>query len=142
MHLRTAVALSLGALARAQDAPPPLADHLERTSAVDREQVHHASIEGVVLDGRGKGPGEPVAGARVYVYGQLPWYGPLAMAAGTTDADGRYRIDDVEATGSLSVLATTPRGVPFASGWRSVGLVSGRSTRPRPVVLANPAAKA
>lgn len=135
MPLRTIVAICLASIASAQDPPPQLGDHLEATCAVDRENVHHASIEGVVLDASGKGAGEPVAGARVYVYAQLPWYGPLAMAAATTDAEGRYRIDDIEAGGSLAVFATSPRGEPFASSWRSLGLASGRVAQLRPVTL-------
>jgi hypothetical protein len=138
MPLRFAAVVLAAAIAAAQDPPPPLGDHVERTSAFDREHVHHAAVTGTVLDAAGK----PVAGARVYLYGRMPWWGPVPVAAGATDASGRYRLAAVAAAGWLTVFATTPRGEPFASAFVSLGLVSGRTTELRPLALPAPVAGA
>jgi hypothetical protein len=131
-------ALLLATLALAQDPPPPLGDHLEPYTAIDREHAHHAGLDGTVLGNDGK----PLAGAKVYVHGQLPWWGWLPMAQTTTDAEGRYRFDDITAIGMLVLFATTPDAAPFTYGGWSIGLVSGRRTSLRPVTLPPPIAGA
>jgi protocatechuate 3,4-dioxygenase beta subunit len=139
MRLGPALSLwCLAAMTPAQDPPPLLGDHVETTSAVDREHAHHASFDGRVLDAGGV----PATGARVYLCAQQPWCGSLMVAAATADAEGRYRIADVEAVGQLALFATTARGAPFASAWRSVGLASGRSATMPTLTLSKPAAVA
>ncbi|MBX3464985.1 MAG: carboxypeptidase regulatory-like domain-containing protein [Planctomycetes bacterium] len=126
--------LALAALAvglPAQAAPPLLRDHVERTSALAREHQYHASVAGRVL----ADDGAPARGATVLVFGHQPYYWALPLARTTTDEHGEFRCDDVNGTGKAVLWVVAPDDTPFRAMPTPITLVSGRSTRLRPLTL-------
>lgn len=118
----------------APDLPPLLGDHLEPTSALAREHVHHAGISGLVLFE----DGSPAVGATVAVYGYQPFYIALPLGVTRTDEHGAYRFEDLCGVGRVELWWASPVKAPFEARCRSVTLAAGRHLEFRPVKLPLP----
>lgn len=109
----------------------PLAafDQFAATYATDRPGIHHASYSGQIVDSEGK----PIAHARVVLLGYQPFYWALPLGEAITDADGLFKISNVNGIGDLALWILSPEGGPFAIQPHGLSRVSGRNTRLRPI---------
>lgn len=122
---------------RAQMVPPLLADHLEPSSALGREHVFHARVSGRVTDGQGGA----IGGARVFVYGNQPFYWGLPIGAAVTDQTGGYSLV-VTGHGRTTLWVAAPADRPFATANVPITLCSGATSQAPPLVLEIPAGEA